>query len=110
MKGRKNKKLKWQVPGKNVMQGLSKVKDIWTKFQFILTGKQKRLAMVILFMTLIGAIVETLGVSIIIPFVQAMMEPELLMQNPYIKPAVETLHIEDSTQMKIGRASCRERV
>ncbi len=99
MKGRKNKKLKWQVPGKNVMQGLSKVKDIWTKFQFILTGKQKRLAMVILFMTLIGAIVETLGVSIIIPFVQAMMEPELLMQNPYIKPAVETLHIEDSTQM-----------
>ena len=48
MKGRKNKKLKWQVPGKNVMQGLSKVKDIWTKFQFILTGKQKRLAMVIL--------------------------------------------------------------
>ena len=41
MKGRKNKKLKWQVPGKNVMQGLSKVKDIWTKFQFILTGKQK---------------------------------------------------------------------
>lgn len=82
-----------------MLQGLNKVKDIWIKFQFILTGKQKRMAIVILFMTLIGAIVETLGVSIIIPFVQAMMEPEALMQNQYIKPAVDILHIESPSQL-----------
>lgn len=82
-----------------MLQGLNKVRDIWVKFQFILTGKQKRMAMIILFMTLIGAIVETLGVSIIIPFVQAMMEPEALMQNQYIRPVVDFLHIESSTQM-----------
>lgn len=81
------------------MHGLNKVKDIWNKFQFILTKKQKRLAMVILFMTLIGAVVETLGVSIIIPFVQAMMEPEVLMQNQYIKMAGNILQIKSSTQM-----------
>ena len=82
-----------------MLHELDKIKDIWNKFQFILTKKQKRLAMVILFMTLVGAVVETLGVSIIIPFVQAMMEPEALMSNKYIKPAVDFLHIEFSTQL-----------
>lgn len=82
-----------------MVQGCRKIKDIWDKFQFILTAQQKRLGLVILFMTLIGAIVETLGVSIIIPFVQAMMEPEVLMQNQYLSPFVEFFHITSSVDM-----------
>lgn len=76
-----------------MVQGLRKIKDIWIKFQFILTVQQKRLGLVILFMTLIGAVVETLGVSIIIPFVQAMMEPDVLMQNEYLRPLVDFFSI-----------------
>lgn len=82
-----------------MQHGLNKVKDIWNKFQFILTKKQKQLAAVILFMTLVGAVVETLGVSVIIPFVQTMIEPEALMDNQYIKPMVDFLQIESSIQI-----------
>ena len=78
---------------------LDKVKDIWNKLQFILTRKQKQLGLVILCMTLIGAIAETLGVSVIIPFVQAMIEPEQLMQNKYLNPIVRFLGIESSSQL-----------
>ena len=82
-----------------MLHELNKVKDIWNKFQFILTKKQKHLAVVILLMTLVGAVVETLGVSIIIPFVQAMMEPEALMDHKYVKPVVDFFHIESSVQL-----------
>ena len=78
---------------------LDKVKDAWNKLRFILTRKQKQFGFVILCMTLIGALVETLGVSIIIPFVQAMVEPEQLMQNKYLKPLVRILHIESASQL-----------
>ncbi|MBD5487949.1 MAG: ABC transporter ATP-binding protein [Lachnospiraceae bacterium] len=82
-----------------MLHELNKVRDIWNKFQFILTGQQKRHGLVILLMTLVGAIVETLGVSIIIPFVQAMMDPEALLQNKYLKPLVDFFDVADSTQM-----------
>ena len=78
---------------------LDKVKDVWNKLQFILTRKQKQLGLVILCMTLVGAIAETLGVSIIIPFVQAMIEPEQLMRNKYLSPIVCFLNIESSSQL-----------
>ncbi|MBD5522965.1 MAG: ABC transporter ATP-binding protein [Lachnospiraceae bacterium] len=82
-----------------MLHELNKVRDIWNKFQFILTGQQKRHGLVILLMTLVGAVVETLGVSIIIPFVQAMMDPEALLQNKYLKPLVDFFDVADSTQM-----------
>ncbi|MDE6750380.1 MAG: ABC transporter ATP-binding protein/permease [Lachnospiraceae bacterium] len=82
-----------------MLHELNKVRDIWNKFQFILTGQQKRQGVVILLMTLVGAVVETLGVSIIIPFVQAMMNPEALLQNKYLKPLVDFFDVVYSTQL-----------
>lgn len=82
-----------------MLQELSKVKDIWNKFGFILTKQQKRLGAVILLMTLVGAVVETLGIGIIIPFVSAMLEPELLLQNRYISWAVNLLRISSTQQL-----------
>lgn len=83
------------------MKELKKVKDIWDKFMFILTPRQKKSGVVILLMTLIGALVETLGVSIIIPFVQAMVNPDELLENPWIKPLAEMFHIEEGIQIVI---------
>lgn len=78
---------------------LEKVKDIWNKLHFILTKQQKHLGFVILCMTLVGAIVETLGVSIIIPFVRAMVEPEQLMQNQYLTGMMRLFHIESPSSL-----------
>lgn len=77
---------------------VKKVKDVWNKFQFILTGSQKRWAVVILAMTLVGALVETLGVSIIIPFVEAMIDIEKMMDNEYIIPLVRFFNIQTDSQ------------
>lgn len=78
---------------------LKKLKDIWDKFQFILTRQQKRYAVLILAMTLIGALVETLGIGIIIPFVSAMLQPEQLFQNKYIGIAVDLFDIRTTEQL-----------
>lgn len=67
-------------------QELKKLKDLWNKFQFILTKRQKQLGVVILVLTLIGAVAEMLGVSIIAPFVQALIAPQELLNNRYLKP------------------------
>lgn len=78
---------------------LKKVQDIWNKFQFIMTKQQKRYGLLILAMTLAGAVVETLGIGIIIPFVSAMLEPEQLMQNQYIGIAVDLFAIRSPEQL-----------
>lgn len=78
---------------------LKKVQDIWNKFQFIMTKQQKRYGLLILVMTLIGALVETLGIGIIIPFVSAMLEPEQLLQNKYIGIVVDLFGIQSSEQL-----------
>lgn len=82
-----------------MLHEMRKGKDIWDKFQFILTSSQKRWAVVILLMTLIGALVETLGVSIIIPFVEAMINLDRLMDNKYIIFLVHLFGIQNDTQL-----------
>lgn len=82
-----------------MLQEFQKVKDIWSKFQFILTKRQKQLGVFILFMTLAGAVVETMGVSVIVPFVQAMVTPQELMNNRYIEPFIERFQIQTSGQL-----------
>lgn len=82
-----------------MLHELRKLKDVWNKFQFILTKSQKKYGCVILLMTLLGALVETLGVSVIIPFVQAMMDADQLMQNKYMIVIMEILGIHTASQV-----------
>lgn len=82
-----------------MLHELDKIKDAWNKLRFILTKQQKHLGVVILCMTLVGALVETLGVSVIIPFVQAMVNPEQLMQSQYLTGVINLFHIESSSDL-----------
>lgn len=81
------------------MNRLESVCDIWKKYQFILTGNQKRWGIVVVVMTLLGAIFETLGVSIILPLVQVMIAPQELKQNKVVAPVLELLHIETDAEL-----------
>ena len=71
------------------MSKLKGLKEIWNKYNFILTSSQKKWGAIVIIMTLIGAIFETMGVSIILPLVQVMIEPEQLMQNKLIANMIE---------------------
>lgn len=65
------------------MNILRSAKDLWEKYNFILTRSQKRWGIVVIIMTFIGAGFETLGVSIILPLVQVIMSPHALWNNQY---------------------------
>ncbi|MBD5393068.1 MAG: ABC transporter ATP-binding protein [Lachnospiraceae bacterium] len=82
-----------------MFQNLKKIEDIWNKLQFVLTKAQKKLGVVIFGMTLLGAVAETLGVSVIVPFVQAMVDPEQLADNLFLKPLVKLFHLHTSSQL-----------
>lgn len=76
------------------MNKLRSIKDICIKFNYILNARQKRYAVLVFVLTLIGAGFETLGVSIIIPFVEALMNPEKLLEKEIIKKIYDILQID----------------
>lgn len=63
------------------MSDLKKVKILWDKFQVILSKSQKKWAVVVFFFTLIGSVLETAGVSIIVPLIQVMVQPSAVREN-----------------------------
>lgn len=84
-----------------VSRDLASLLDVFKKLKYILTGRQKQLSIVVFLMTVIGAALETLGVSIIVPLVQSFLSADKLLQNEKIKPIVEILHITTGVQLII---------
>lgn len=66
------------------MKEIRAIKEIIQKLNYIMTKKQKRQSVGIFFMLLMGALLEVLGISIVLPFVYAIMDMDALMQNKYI--------------------------
>ena len=81
------------------MSKLKSAKAIWNKYNYILTTSQKRWGVVVIIMTLLGALCETLGVSIILPLVQVMIEPQQLRENIMIAPLIEILGIDTNVSL-----------
>ena len=79
--------------------------EIYRKYSFILTRTQKRWGIVLFILTIIGAVCETLGVSVILPFVQVMMLPDQLMQNDMVRQVVIKFNIQRSHEL-IWIAGC----
>ena len=76
-----------------------KIKIVFWQLFSILTVEQKRLAVLVLFCSLMGALLETLGVSIISPLVSMLMNPEELMKASYVQKIGELFSISDYSQM-----------
>lgn len=82
-----------------------RLKDIKTFFRiihqvnYILNQKQKIQFIGILFLGIGCALVQTLGVSAILPFIQAILTPEKIMNNEYVKPILSMFHITNSNMV-----------
>ncbi len=74
------------------------MKDILVKFNKVLNRKQKSRVIVLIIMILIGAILETLGVSMIYPLVEAVMMPETFESNALIVGICSIFGFTNSTQ------------
>ena len=74
---------------------LNKLKKAFSLFSYfwgILSGKYRVQFIFIFFAILISSMLETIGVSVIIPFINAILTPEKLMQNKYVSVFLKILH------------------
>ena len=78
---------------------LQKAKDALVKLNYILTPQQKRYSLLLFVMSIFAALFEMLGVSVILPLMQAFVSADTLAQEPYIAPFVELFHLETSAQI-----------
>lgn len=76
-----------------MLRDLKSLKDVWHKLMYVLDSNQKKLGILVFVMSVIGALFETVGVSVIIPFVQAMISPSELFNNEYIAAILNYMHI-----------------
>ena len=77
----------------------AKIKDAFYKLNFILTREQKWYSALVFFFSIVSAVFEMLGVSILIPMINAFLEPETLADQPYIMPFVSMFHLQDTKQI-----------
>ena len=66
------------------------------KLSYILNREQKRYCVLVFSMSLVAALFETLGVSVIIPVIHAVVSINELMQKSYMIPIIDFFHIETS--------------
>lgn len=67
------------------MNVLRKIKDVYDKFRYILTTTQKKYAMLVFVMGVVAALLELLGVAIIVPIMNMLMDIETLKEKSYIQ-------------------------
>lgn len=71
------------------------------KVAYLFDRKQKKQIAGLAVMILIGGLLETVGVSMLLPVVQAVMDPEAIMENKLVGWVADLLHIETSRQLII---------
>jgi len=78
------------------MKDLNTIKLMWHQLMYILDKKQKRNMFFVFLVILTGAGLETLGVSIMLPFMQMLTTPEKLMEKDYIQFFANLLGIREA--------------
>ncbi len=71
------------------------------KLKLLMSKKQKRQMGVLVFMMFIGAILETMSVSLIIPVVSAIMQPDVLTGDGLLAKIAGFLHLTDRTTFTV---------
>lgn len=75
------------------MQNVKTLIAMFRQLIYILDEKQRRRSVLLLLLFLVTALLETLGVSAVIPFIIALMSPESLMQYAIVQKATAWLGI-----------------
>lgn len=86
---------------KKQKEGQTKKVTMMQKIGYLFDRKQKGQLAGLAVLILIGGVLETLGVSMMLPVVNVIMDPESIMDNVWIIRIMDILHIENSTQLII---------
>lgn len=88
------------------MKHLSSLSEVFNKLNIILTKKQKRTGCAVMLMIVIGSFLDMLGVSAILPFIEAILTPENILKKWYVKPIMQVFHPDDMTAITIIIGIC----
>lgn len=80
--------------------------DLLKKINYILDWKQKIRLIQLFFIIVVGAFVELMGVSMILPFIDVMMNSEVIMNKAYLRYFYELFHFQSVDQFLILIAFC----
>lgn len=73
--------------------------EIVRELSYILDKRQKRKAFLLLGIIIISSGFEMIGVTAVLPFMQAVITPDVLMEKTYIKSITEILDIKSSEEL-----------
>lgn len=76
-------------------------KSFYNKFNALLSLRDRRLLVVLLFMSLFLSIIETIGIAAVMPFISVASNPELINTNKYYKIAYEFFSFDSSKEFII---------
>ena len=74
---------------------------ILKKMNRLLDAKQKRLMVLIVFLMLIGGILESLSISVVIPVIEVLLDPEAVVNNKLLAALYNGLGLTSVTQFTI---------
>ncbi|MDD3263248.1 MAG: ABC transporter ATP-binding protein [Candidatus Absconditabacteria bacterium] len=83
------------------MKNIKIIFEMLKQVNYILDKKTKKASIFVFVNILIAAVLETIGVSAIIPFIQAMITPDVIMNNKYIAVFIESFHITSNVGLLI---------
>lgn len=83
----------------NILKDFATFLEMIRQLLGLLTEKQRRQAIGVFVLVVMGAALETLGVAAILPFIYAVINPEQLWGNAYIQWMAQTLHIQSDSQL-----------
>ena len=88
--------------GRNAVEEIKEKKvTLLHKVGYLFDRKQKKQLLGLAVLILIGGLLETMGVSLLLPVVQAIMDPEAIMENELVGAVADLLQIETSRQLII---------
>lgn len=74
------------------------------KIGYILTAKEKRNVVALLFMVVIGSFLELAGVSIFMPFINVIMDMDSIQETPYLSYVYHLFGFKDNTHFIVAIA------
>ncbi len=80
---------------------LKSAKDVVGKLMYIMNAGQKRYGIIVLMASFVGALLETLGVSVIIPLINALLTPEVLLENKWLSKLFHWLRLGENEEIVI---------
>lgn len=86
------------------MKEIKKFKDLFGKMNYILSPQQKVYAIIVFFMGIVAALLELLGVAIIIPILDILLDLNAVQNKWYMKPFIQVFHL--NTDMRLISFIC----